>query len=228
MTLTEFIPNFIEYSKSEGFGFYLPTDQFSGFPKASGKSQMLLAAATAAAFTTVFGSGVMAGAIGGALVGTNIGHSNRISKDELVADLQKMKEYCDLICIKSNTGGTNVRIMIDADGVSGETLVGRCAMIHERGLDFRKYTMTLFKSWIFGGSRLPTIIEVVMIFSTHKLARDFLQNYADKCKHSKKGVMAYPWIVDLEDHEITRKTLNVPFLTKKYAEMLKAGFFRRV
>ena len=224
MTITEFVPNFIEYSKSEGFGFYIPTDQFSGLPKASGKSQMFLAAAASAAFTTIFGGG----AIVGAIAGGNVGYSNKISKEELVADLQKMKEYCDLIGIKSNTGGMNVRMMIDADGISGETLVGRCAMIHERGLDFRKYAMTIAKSWIWGDSRLPTTIEVVMTFSTHKLAREFLQNYADKCKHSKKGVMAYPWIIDLEDHEITRKTLNLPFLSKKYDEMLKVGLFRRI
>lgn len=223
MILTDFIPNFIEHSKSEGYSFLIAVDQFSEPQKASMGRQALIAAAAATAFTAAFGGGAVVGAI----AGSNVGYSDKIRKEDLVADLQRMKEYCDLIGINLSYGATIVRMMIDADTVSGETLVGRCAMIHERGLDFRKYALTIAKSWLWGDTKAGTVIEVVMTFSTHKLAREFLQNYADKCKYSRKGVTAYPWIVDLEDHEITRKTLNLPFFSKKYDEKLKAGFFRK-
>ncbi len=53
-----------------------------------------------------------------------------MKKDELIADLQKMKEYCDLIAINLKFGSAQIRMMIDADEISGETLVGRFAMIH--------------------------------------------------------------------------------------------------
>lgn len=158
--------------------------------------------------------------------GDGVGYSDKAKREELIADLQRMNDYCDLIGI--NLGyGSLIRTVIDADNISGETLIGRFAMMHERGRNFQKYAMTLRKSWVWGETKAGTAIQGIVTFSSHKKARECCQNYAEKCKHVW-GVGTYPWIVDLEDEEITRFQ---PMLwmgrLANYPEKLKAGLFKK-
>jgi len=69
---------------------------------------------------------------------------------------------------------------------------------------------------------------VVLVFSSHKRANDFIQNFADKCSHSAfwKKVYTYPWIVDLEDEEIKRYRQPLDNVLG-LAEKLKAELFRK-
>jgi hypothetical protein len=56
---------------------------------------------------------------------------------------------------------------------------------------------------------MGTIVEVLVIFSTHERARDFTDRLAGKCRHRagffesrRGGVNTTPWVIDLEREEI--------------------------
>src|SRR5262249_55396020 len=140
---------------------------------------------------------------------------------------RRLQEYSTVVGIKLSDGPVLLRFGIDADDISFETLVGRFAMIHERAYDFRKYAPSLMRS-IWSDGKLATVAQVVVAFSAHKRAREFIQSYADKCKHTAfwKKVYTQPWVADLEDEEITRLRQPLSDLVTRDSDKLKAGLFR--
>ena len=221
MNKTDFIQNFLEYSKNEGFSFLSPGDQFTEPEKMSGGKQALMAGILGAGISAVFGGG----AITGAIAGSNVGYSGH-SKEELIADLKSMNQYCDLVGMSTKNGACVVRPVIDADEIPYETLVGRFAMMHERLHTFRKYSMVIVKNWIWGDSTAATVAQVLVLFSSHKKAKDFVQQYADKCKHRTvwKSIFTVPFVVDLEDEDLTILNLG---LIKQNPDKYKPSFFKK-
>jgi hypothetical protein len=122
----------------------------------------------------------------------------------LITDLQKAQNYCDFIGIKTSNGPALLRLAIDADDIPDETLIGRFAVIHEQAHNFRKHSSTFPGG--FKETKFAVYAQVVVVFSSHKRARNFIQRFADQCSHTAfwKKVYTYPWIVDLEDEEIKR------------------------
>ena len=213
MQKNDFVKNLVEYSKRESFSFLSPDQHFEDPKRMSGLKQGFYAG--------------MMGIAGGVMWSSGVGYSEQ-KKEALINDLRRMSEYCDAIAIKLDTGAAIVRMIIDADEMTGESLVGRFAMIHERGLDFRKYSMAIIRNWIIGDRTAGTFMQVITVFSSHKKAREFSQTYADKCKHwlpnrgfNKTGgeLATYPWVVDLEDENVT------PFGTKRLGMIPQTGLF---
>ena len=214
MNKSEFFLNLLDYSKDEGFSLFVPREGFDEPKRLSGGKQTMIAVAAGAAF---------------GLIGTlSSGYLDKTDKPLLVADLQRMQNYSTVIGIKLRDGPVFLRLGIDADEISGETLVGRFAMIHERAYDFRKYAPSLMRT-IFSDGKLATVAQVVVTFSEHSRAREFIQTYADKCKHTAgwKKVYTQPWVVDLQDEEITRFRHPLSNLMTRDSDRLKAGLFRQ-
>jgi hypothetical protein len=214
MNKSEFFPNLLDYSKADGFSFLVPGEGFDDPKRLSGGKQMLISAVAGVAF--------------GLIGSLSSGYMDKTQKDGLVAELLKMHEYCGLVGIKLSDGPVLLRLGIDADDISGEALVGRFAMIHERAYDFRKYAPSVMRT-IWNDGKLATVAQVVIVFSTHKRAREFTQTLADKCKHTAiwKKVYTQPWVIDLEDEEVTRFRQPLSDLMTRDSEKLKAGLFRQ-
>jgi hypothetical protein len=151
-------------------------------------------------------------------------------KDALVADLRKMLDCSDVVGVRLKDGPVVLRLGIDADQMSGEALIGRFAVIHERIVEFRKYAYTIVRSWIMEG-KMSTIAQGVVVFSEHQKAKQFIEHYGDKCRHSAfwKDTITQPWIVDLEDEMITslagfwQHARMLPLNSEK----ARVGFFHR-
>jgi hypothetical protein len=225
MNKSDFVKNFLKFSKDEGFSFLSPDQHFDDPQKLPGGRQAIMAGIIGAGMSAVLGGG----AITGGLFGAGVGYQDK-KKDEVIADLRRISEHCDLVGIKLNDGAAVVRLLIDAEDVSGEALVGRCAMIHQRGADFQKYSMVIMKNWLFGDTTVGTYIQVVLMYGTHRNAKYFIQNCAESCKHTKKQLYTYPWVIDLEDEELTRiqpKILALKTFFGKKTEEYKAGFFAK-
>jgi hypothetical protein len=201
-----------DYSKANGFALFIPGTEFDVPKGMSGKSKALIIGAAALA----------AVALGGRLIYYGSGKS--ADKDRMIGDLQRMP-YCDFVGVKLSSGTVQLRLGINSDNLSGEALVGRFAMIHERAIDFRKYA-----------SMNPSALtEVFTTFSSHKRAREFIQNFADKCKHLayKKMTRTFPVVIDLEDEDITSFAPKLfwsqkpSFFWAREIEKLKETLFQR-
>ena len=214
MNKAEFFDNLLNYSKDEGFSFLQAADRFDDPKRLSSGKQILIKAT--------------AGAVFGLLGSLSAGYVDETHADGLVADLRMMHDYCSLIGIKLSDGPVLLRLGIDGDDISGEALVGRFALIHERAYDFRKYAPSVMRT-IWTEGRLATVAQVVVAFSSHKTAREFIRSFADKCKHTAlwKNVYTQPWVADLEDEDITRFRKPLSDLLVRDSGRLKTGLFRK-
>jgi hypothetical protein len=213
MDKTEFFRNLAEYSQSKGFSLFKPdTDEFED-PKRFSKGQQIAI-------------GMIYGAAFGALGGGLGGYYSETRKEQLVSDLKTLSEYRDMIGINLSRGFNLLRVAIDADDLTDEALIGRFALIHERLHDFRKYAMSSLTG------KMRTQAEVLVVFSAHERATAFIEGSAKKCGQLsyRKNVMTQPWIVDLEQDEITRSRVGLnlqPSFGLNPWENYKAALFRK-
>lgn len=221
MNKQDFIQNLLEYSKDQGFSFLSPNDEFVEPAKMSAGKQALMAGMLGGGMSAIFGGR----AVTGALFGANVGFAKH-SKDALVTDLKSINQLCDLVGVSVLNGSCIVRLVIDADDIPYETLIGRFTVIHERLHAFRKYSMVLLKNWIIGDSTSPTTAQVLVLFSSHKKAKDFNQQYGNKCKHAavRKSIFTEPFIVDLEDEDLSIFSFG---LIKENPNKYKPSFFKK-
>jgi len=208
MNQADFLDNLLDYSKGEGFSFLQGDERFEDPKRLSGGKQALVAAA--------------AGALFGLVGSLSSGYMTETDRAGLIADLKKMNDLCDRVGIKLSDGSVLIRLAINADSLSDESLVGRFALIHERAYDFRKYAISIMRS-IWSDGKQPTVSQVLIAFSAHRRARTFLQSFADKCKHTAvwKKVYTQPWVVDLEDEDITRLRQPLSDLLERDSEKIK-------
>jgi hypothetical protein len=208
MNKEDFVFNHLNYSKTVGFSFLKPNQQFDDPKKLSQGMQTIMSAMMSAGF--------------GVLIGSGVGYGNH-SKDELVADLQRMNEYCNLIGLNLEGGICSVQLVIDGDELSFETLIGRFSMIHERIYSFRKYSMVIMKNWIFGNTTCGTHAQVVIYFSSSKKAQEFHRISSKQCTHTDPGkqVYTFPVVVDLEDKATATHRLGYFYEDKYRASVFK-------
>jgi hypothetical protein len=210
MNKEDFFSNLLEYSTNEGFSFLVSGQTIETPQKLSGGKQALIATAAGAMFGLV---GVLSS-----------GYLDETNKQGLIQDLQRLQDGCSLIGIKYSDGPVLIRLGIDGDDILNETLIGRFAIIHERAYDFRKYAPS-----VLPGGKLAIGVQVVLAFSKHKRAKEFIENYASKCKLTAfwKKVYTQPWVADLEDEEVRRFRQPLSDLITRDSEKLKGGLFRQ-
>jgi hypothetical protein len=218
----DFIKNFLDYSQKEGFSFLAQDGQFDNAEKPSlgtqFKQNMVIAATT----------GVVGGLLGmKTFIFAGSLDSGQLSPTELnalIADLQKLGGACDFVGIKLSRGPVLLRLGIDADNISDETLIERCAVIHERAHDFLKFAAPIMYDTKYG-----VATQVVTVFSLHKRAKAFAEGSANRCQHKTiwKKVYTRPWVVDLEDEDITRLGYGLSNLWGRETKKLKSELFRK-
>jgi hypothetical protein len=230
MNKSDFFKNFLDYSKREGFSFFISGEQFNDPEKLSSSRQMMnkLMFAAAVGIGGAIG-GAPASGLGLSIAILNPGDLNPVERQALISDLEIVHNHCDFIGIKISNGPALLRLGIDADDISDESLIGRFAIRHEQAYKFRKHSSSLFRNRVSKNvATFAVYAQIVVVFSTHKRARNFIQNSANKCSHSAfwQKVYTSPWIVDLEDEDIKRYRQPLDgFLG--YGEKLKVELFQK-
>ena len=151
-----FFVNLIEFSRDEGFTFLVPGEGFADQRGIAPGNQAILS--------------LMAGSVAGLLGSLSCGFRDQIDRNTLESDLRSMAEYCDVVGINVNHGTVYLRLGVDCDNLSGETLIGRLALIHDRAFDFRKYATSFMRS-VFSDGKLATYCQPVLVFSEHTRPR---------------------------------------------------------
>ena len=202
MQKTEFFKRLVNSSTQEGFSFLVAGQEIAEPQKATGL-----------AFVANVAFGVALGVFSPA----SAGYFEKSDKNTLINDLEGLRDCCDVAGIKFYAGAVFLRLIVDGDKLPGESIVGRCAMIHDRAETFRKYAMSIVKTW-FSDVKNMTSADVYIMFSEHDAATTFVGNFANKCAHYtyKKQLYTSVLVADLADKKIqvfkTRFTpkLNVP------------------
>jgi hypothetical protein len=193
MSQSEFFKILIDYYKGRGFSFFVPGEQFVNAEKTSLAKRTVFKAIAGMAMTLAVNPGL---GIATSLTSFNLSAAD---KESLAKDLEQMHNYCDLVGIKiSDPIAPAMFILgIDADDISNESLIGRFVNIHEHAHNFIKYS----PSAMFG-KKNGVRTSVCVVSSSHKRAKDFIENAATKCKHSAfwKKVDTWSWPMDLEDN----------------------------
>jgi hypothetical protein len=191
MTQSEFFKILVDYYKGRGFAFFVPGEQFVD------QEKMPLAKRTV--FKAIAGVAMTLAANPGLGVATSLTSFNlsAADKESLIIDLEQMHSHCDLVGIKVSDPIAPAMLIlgIDADDISNESLIGRFVNIHEQAHNFIKYSpSTMF------GKKNGVRTSVCVVYSSHKRAKDFIENAAKKCKHSAfwKEVNTWSWPMDLE------------------------------
>ena len=209
--------------QERGFSFLTSNSEFNTPEKQSGSSQIkqqVVLVATAAIVGAVFGmrTKVFLGDI-------NSSELSLAERNALVASLEKLRSKCDLVGIKLDDGIVNLRLAIDADKISNESIVELFAVIHQQAHDFKK-----FASVIMYNTKFPVLAFVFVIFDSHKRAKLFIENYAGKCRHHafRISVKTEPWVIDLENEEITMpyKFMHSLF-QRSELDRMQARFFHK-
>jgi hypothetical protein len=209
VTKTDFFVNLTEYSSAQGFVFLHHDDALNEPKRPSAGQQAIYTAISAIGF----------GLIGAALTG----YFEKLDKEQLITDLNGMQGYCDLVGINLSKAIVLLRLAIDADDLSNDGIIGRFAQIHSRARDFQKYAMSL----AFAG-KMSVRTQGLIVFTSHKRAKDFGETSGSQCKHSSFWDKIYTeaWVIDLEDEEITRFRHGGEFMARDLRE-IKQQFFRK-
>ncbi len=202
MIKTDFLANLIDHSQAEGFSFLTPDGNVSDPKRMSEGRQMVVRLIQGAAF------GLLGGIVG----------YTETRKQELIRDLTAFSAHGDLAGINLTQGTVILRIVIDADGLTDDTLVGRFTLIHESAHNFRRYGLSTFSG------NMSTHVHVILLFSSHERADAFGKRYGKKCSQWSfwKKVLTNPWIIDLEREELIRFQVGAGIGAAK----LKAALFR--
>jgi hypothetical protein len=192
MTQSEFFKILIDYYKGRGFSFFVPGEQFVNQDQMSLTKRTVFKAIAGVAMTLAVNPGL------GIVTSLTSFNLSAADKESLIKDLEQMHNHCDLVGIKISDAIAPAMFIcgIVADDISNESLIGRFVNIHEQAHNFIKYSpSTMF------GKKNGVRTSVCVVFSSHKRAKDFIENAAKKCKHSAfwKKVDAWPWLIDLEE-----------------------------
>ena len=189
MNTQDFLQRIHDVSIKDGYSLFVDEKSFEKPKEMSVGKQILIRTLMQAA--------------AGYLAFQNSGFYKQHDNVELIEDLKRLQKHCDLIGIKDSYGKCFLRVIIFADDISDESLVGRSAIIQEQAHSFQKYTMTLIKTR-FKETKMGVNCNVYITFSAHKRAREFFENHILKCKHTAfwKKIRTRPCVVDLEDEVI--------------------------
>ena len=216
MNMIDLFANLIDYARHEGFGFLAPDEKLEDPKKLSASQQAFMQIASGIIYAATTGLG----AVGGIMGAASSGPLSRVDKKELVPDLKKMNEYCDFSAIDLNSVFVMLRLALDGDSLTNDAIVERSDLIHQKSHDFHKYAMFLF------GHKSSVHADMMIAFSSHHRAKEFVDSFAKKCNKKSfwKAVFTHPWVVDLENEEITGFQIDIGSLMKKN---LQSVLFRK-
>ena len=222
MNKSAFFNNLLEYSKVEDYLLFVPGEQLADPKQMSFAKRTVLKAIMGVGMTLAANPGL------GYLISQNSFNLSTASRESLTKDLEIMLNHCDLAGVKSSFGSVVLLLAIDADDITNESLIGHFAFIHEHSHNFRQYADSLMQSRI-GNSKLGVFTQVVTAFSTHKRSSEFIENVADKCKHTAfwKKVYTQVWAADLENEEVKIIGLPMTNIFGGVSEKFKKAVFRK-
>src|SRR6266480_6306178 len=209
MNKTDLLLNLSEYSQKHGFSFLCRDDAFEQPKRPSIGQQAIYTAIASVGF----------GLIGAALTG----YFETLNKEELIGDLKRMSEHCDLVGINLSKAIVLLRLAMEGDDLDDDVIVGRFNRIHELAHEFQKYAMSLAMV-----GKMSVRTQGLIVFSSHKRAKDFSERSALRCKQSSfwKKIYTEAWVVDLEDEDVTRFRHGGEFLARDLTE-IKRELFRK-
>lgn len=198
MDKASFFENLIDYSITESNFLFLDDRGRLSSPKR-------LSAAKSAAGQAALIGGAMAGLalLGGGTTLIPLWKSGQRNHDLLVTDLHKLAEnITGLIGMRLSSGVMTLRLGIDADCLPADSLVRLFGVIQQRSFVLVKHVDSY-------GGYVSVISQGIVAYSEHSRAREFANNFADKCVHRRPWaswpkVTTQPWIIDLEDEVVTR------------------------
>lgn len=194
MQTLAFLQAFHDYSLTNGFSFYFEDKQFEKPEQMSSGNQLWVAIAIGSAFGLV-NPGI------GTLAVLNSGFYQKFNNTSFIEEIKRLKNHCDLIGMKDSAGSFLLKMAIVGDEMPDETIIGKIAIIHGLSEQFKKYSLTLYKSR-FGEAKCGVMSSMYVVFASHKRAKVFFEEHARKCQHKTKNVVLFPSVVDLEDEEI--------------------------
>jgi hypothetical protein len=138
----------------------------------------------------------------------------KYSTDEVKAELQKIRKYCDAVALRLDTGGATLALFIYADDLTDDAIIGKSVLILDQMKSFKHFTMKMF--WAKGG----VYARIFYIFSDSGKAFRFRQSVQEHCKHKEflKKIHVLPWGIDTSAKCVWGHK-GLPFLTSKPAEI---------
>jgi len=217
-----FCRNLIEASMVEqGFLFldeegHLPSPKRLSDMKAAG----VQAGITAGAMIALVSLSVLTGA-GGIAKLPLFGRGNQ-NIDAIAHELAKYKSVSDFIGIQLKTGSVVLRLVLNADDLSTQTIIHRLALIHNQSVTLRNYVDSLGRR-----DHVMSLSQGILLFSTHSRAKEFSSSFAATCLwHDPHFHKSQPWAVDLEDQTVT--TSAGLFQWKRLAPLDSKGMLQRL
>jgi hypothetical protein len=152
-------------------------------------SNMIASAVQSAVTSAAFG--LVAGMSGGSDKGTAPARTN---------DLKRLAALAQYVGMGFPFNQCYVAMILNADSLSNESLIGRFTMIEEEGKVFNKYANRLLRTWV-GSASMGVVFEVAVCFSNGDRAGFFASELISKCRKwsmLRRGKpIVWPFPVDL-------------------------------
>lgn len=212
MNTAEFLADLVTRFQRRGYSFLLPDQPFE--PKQmseAARSTINTVSAAAVGF-------IVGGPVGSVVLGL-CGRQGAINNGQMVADLNRIKEHCNLVGVDLRAGTfTQVLLALNADALTDEAIVKRCQLIHNQLIDFVNNS---FPKSITG--RPPVFASLFVAFSSSKRTKEFIEGQSPRrCRQSRKGATITPIVKDLETGSLFHAS------GKQVVARSKASFLSRV
>lgn len=200
MNKSDFVANFVDASMIEdGFVFL---DDSGHLPIPRKPSTAAQVGTTAGVVAATFAVNILAGAAGSnvAVFPRRLFTPGSDDHNALVSDLNNLKKLAHIIGICIGYGSVLLRIIIDGDVIPVDEITKYFSIIHEYAFRFRRYSAT-----VPGAPHPMIIVQGAIVFSQHGRAKEFVDQFANKCAYAPSHYRAtQPWVIDLEDETVIK------------------------
>jgi TPR repeat protein len=142
--------------------------------------------------------------------------------DAIAHELAKYKSVSDFVGIRLKTGSVVLRLVINADDLSTQTIIHRLALIHNQSVTLRNYVDSFGRR-----DHIGSLSQGILLFSAHSRAKEFSSSFAATCLwHDPHSHKSQPWVVDLEDQTVT--TSAGLFQWKRWVPLDSKGMLERL
>jgi hypothetical protein len=124
-----------------------------------------------------------------------------LAQNSKLSDLKALIECGELSacrCLDSLAPRLWLKIVIDGDDLTDETVVSRVGVIHKCAQDFRRHLPLLLRHLLID-------TEVFIVFSCHDRARTFIERSARACQHRSWWLRTQARVIDLEREDVRRE-----------------------
>ena len=207
----EFQNRLIQYLKAGNF-VIIPTEgHCDPIQRVSRSDIWMTKAAMAAAFGPL-----------GALLSGSLPNAN---DSEVVRSLRSLYQLANLVGVRLKTGAVGIVLVIDADELEDEAIVGRCVLLQDKLSEFGKYGFKILNT-PFGDIRQGVAAYVFFVFRQPFRADYFLNNLSSKCKQVAffKKIYTLPWAIDVAGRKI-HKWKGVPLYDPIGCESMRGHLF---